>query len=256
MAKPVGAQRTRTGGEGGAGRHHVVHQQHHVPGGIEACAARPRPARPRDCERPHHVGRAVLTIQGRLRRRVSHAPEQGNDRQAKTSCDEVGLIETARSGLARVQRDGHDQRRTTRYVMEHVARQRGKGRGQRLPAVVLQGVEDRAQGAVIRANAPRPVEAGGTLQTTADGAWQGGQATPRTPRWHVAHDAGPACSAHRTGGGMCEEDATRRARRREQQRQRAIDQARGAVVRRDRRARAGAPCPRAARGRRTPGRLA
>ncbi len=203
----------------------------------------------------------------RCRRLQAYEHVSHRARHGQRPCDEFRLIEPSDDRLRPMEWDGHDQHRWPR---RHIAEQRRCGgtqrTRQRLTTVVLQGVEDGAEAAVVGAETAQPVEAvwkGGAVARA--GASRSSAAT--APRRTVAGERVPAVVADRAQRGPHQPGRACRARGCEEEAECLVEKTRRAilapqnpadeaprlrpVVRGRRRVRCGVPCPRVARGRRT-----
>jgi hypothetical protein len=129
---------------------------------------------------------------------------------------------------------------------------RRQARAERLVTTVLEGLHDGAHRAVVPCGTGHGGDVRGEVGAPAARVIGPGQPAPAAQRRGVPRYGLPARITHRSRGGTREWPAARDARRRDQQRQRGIEQARRRRVSvRRRPVRCGGRCPRAGRARRT-----
>jgi len=90
----------------------------------------------------------------RLRRRSTNAPECRDEREADGPREILGLIESALAPSRRMKRNGNRKISLAQHIGAACLHQRAKRPGQRSTAVVLEGVNDRAQRPVVSPDGP------------------------------------------------------------------------------------------------------
>ena len=167
-----------------------------------------------------------------------YAPKRTTDRQAQMTREIGGLVETAGAPPGRMQRHRHDRRRAGQHIASAVAHEcRERGR-QRTPSVVLQRVDDRSQRSLVGADRTGAVDA--RRRTAASGATRQGKADHAPGRQRIAAtvaqrgrqrmDGPPAGVADWSVRRAFERRVARRARRREDHREKGVKNSRQSPV--------------------------
>jgi len=167
-----------------------------------------------------------------LRRGCPDASERAHHRQSEATCQIVGLIEAARPASRRVERNRYDCIGAFEDVVSPRAHERGERTGERPPAVVLEGVHDRAKRAIVGAHgarpghlAPRASTSRARCQRYADRAPAGKRIAARVAnRRRERQDRGPAVAAHRPLYRVLERAAACGAARRKEHREQCVSE--------------------------------
>ena len=176
------------------GRAHIVNQHDsRVP---QHCAGA------RDGERIAYVPMTLRSGQAGLSRRCAFAPQRADRRQANVPREVGGLIEPALTAPRRVQRHRDDHCGAIQHFHPALPHQVGEGTGERAAAFVLEGVNDRTQRPVVRADRPRAIDEPARPATTwaqrqgdADCPPSGQRITAAiAERWGDRQNRAPACS--------------------------------------------------------------
>ena len=234
------AQHPRARLAGGAGGRHIVDQHHRQSSERRAARALPRRARVASGRaRPSANAPATLVRRSAACRPACglvHRPRRNACRTGSPRCSasSAAWLNPRRRRRHPVQRHGNHDVGAVEDAAARFAHQRGEGPRQRPSLVVLEGVDDVAEAALVRTG--------------------GGLGAAR--RRGEAMDGRPACPAHGACRGLVERTTARGAVGRDDDADEGVEDAREGArgLRRPGRAsRGGRRCPRAARCRRTRG---
>jgi hypothetical protein len=109
-------------------------------------------------ERLAHVAMPTARGQAGLGRGGAHAAQRRHHRNPHVAREIRGLVEAAVPAARCVQRHRNGAGRAGEHVATALAHQPAERPGKRSPSLVLQGVDDGAQRAVVGANRPRAID--------------------------------------------------------------------------------------------------
>jgi hypothetical protein len=152
---------------------------------------------------------------------VTHPAQRAPDRQPELAGKIVGLIEAALNRPERMQRHRDDGVGAGEQVPPGLAQQRGERRGEHAPALILEGMDDLPERAVIPAGTasdgqPRGLAPAARAERAVAAKIAQRVTAPDTARRDELRHRAPAPATHRTGERLGKRVAARRARRREQ----------------------------------------
>jgi len=255
-------------------RTHIVDQHHHEPLEAPRRAARERPqgrpaVAPGEPERARHVAVAFAGMQPGLRARSPRAAQRVTHGEPQCRCQQRSLIEPASAAAQPMKRHGDSRVGAGGHVAAGFAHQRGERARERPALVVLEGVDDIAEAAFVRADGTGggdkrgPAAAGRTTnrRCVQPSGCRDGRGLRRHGITACAADGrrepangGPAGPAHGTGRRLVQRPAACGALGSDDDAEERVEEARDAargLRRRDRACPRVRRCPRAARCRRT-----
>jgi hypothetical protein len=152
---------------------------------------------------------------------VTDPPQRAPDRQPELARKVVGLIEAALNRPERMQRNRDDGVGAGEQVPPGLAKQRGEWRGEHAAALILEGMDDLPERAVIPAGTacdrqPRSLAPAARAERAVAAKIAQRVAAPDTAWRDELRYLAPAPATHRTGERLGKRLAARRARRREQ----------------------------------------
>ncbi len=178
-----------------------------------------------------YVAPALGGAESRLRNRRGGPPQREHHRRTEVPCERIGLVEAAAQASPWVERHGDDAIGFGEEVCAVGAHHGGKRASERLPPVVLEGVDDFAEGTIVVTSRARAVECRRLPSTPRAPPLGGGQDPPRGQRVATREAQRRQHGSHGRPAGIANGPARRRieytragaALRRQHHRQNRID---------------------------------